>query len=98
MTAKYEKTHPQLKFAKADVRHLSEVQDDEKQEVYHADTYDAVIDKACLDSVLCADYSGPNGKLFLGNVNRVLNDQGVYISISYGVPNSRMKAFVPKGE
>ena len=64
MTAKYKDTYPQLKFSVADVRHLSkimEVDEDGKQTkkaVYEPDTYDAVIDKACLDSVLCADYSG----------------------------------------
>ena len=75
---------------------MSQLIDDEKKPVYHADEYDAIIDKACLDTVLCADYSGPNAKLFLSEVNRSLNDQGVYISVSYGVPDNRLRYFAPK--
>ena len=98
MTAKYSSTYPTLKFDVADVRQLSELIDvstEEKAERFPADTYDAVIDKACLDSILCADYSTPNGKLFCENVCRVLNDQGHFISVSYGVPAARMKQFIP---
>ena len=91
MTEKYKDTFPQLKFEVADVRKLSTVLNDEKEQVYVSDAYDAIIDKACLDTVLCADYSGPNAKLFLSEVNRVLNDHGVYLSVSYGIPDNRLR-------
>ena len=65
---------------------------------YKADEFDAIIDKACLDSVLCADEAAPNAKLFLTEVNRSLNDQGVYISISYGQPDNRGRYFIPEDE
>lgn len=79
---------PSLKWKQCDARNM--------KEDFEAGTFDAVIDKACFDAVLCGDYSGPNSKLFLQEVDRVLKDGGIYISITYGVPDNRHRHFVPK--
>ena len=79
---------PMLKWKQVDARNMKEDFED--------GTFDAVIDKACFDAVLCGDYSGPNSKLFLSEVDRVLKDGGIYISITYGVPDNRHRHFVPK--
>ena len=57
---------------------------------------DAVIDKACFDAILCGDNSGPNGDAFLNEVHRVLSPNGVYISVTYGVPENRLPYFSKK--
>ena len=88
MNEYYATRMPDLKFVAADVRNM--------QEVFEAGTFDAVIDKACFDAVLCGDYSGPNSKLFLSEIDRVLKYDGVYISVSYGVPDNRAKYFAPR--
>ena len=46
----YKEKHPQLKFEAGDVKALAA----------EAGTYDAVVDKGTLDSILCGDGSGPN--------------------------------------
>ena len=56
-------------------------------------SFDAVIDKACFDSILCGENSKPNSALALGEIHRVLSPTGVYICISYGVPNKRTPFF-----
>ena len=49
-------------------------------------TFDAVVDKACFDPVLCGDNTGPNSEAVLNEVHRVLSPHGIYINITYGVP------------
>ena len=88
MESHYSEKMPMLKWKQADARNM--------KEDFEAGTFDAVIDKACFDSVVCGDYSGPNSKLFLSEVDRVLKDGGIYISITYGVPDNRIRHFVPK--
>ena len=53
-------------------------------------SFDCVIDKATLDSVLCGESSTTNVQKMLSEINRVLNPNGVYIAISYGQPEHRM--------
>ena len=53
-------------------------------------TYDAVIDKAMLDSVLCGEGSSANAAKFLAGVSRTLKSVGVYFCVSYGIPDNRM--------
>ena len=52
-------------------------------------TFDVVIDKGTLDSVLCGDGSAPNAEQMLSEISRVLTDEGVFICISYGVKDTR---------
>jgi ubiquinone/menaquinone biosynthesis C-methylase UbiE len=52
-----------------------------------------VIDKGTFDSILCGDGSGPNSEQMLSEVYRVLSPTGVYICISYGIPEQRNAYF-----
>ena len=58
--------------------------------------FDAVIDKACFDAVLCGENSGPNSEKMINEVYRVLNPNGVYICVTYGVEKSRLTYFEKK--
>lgn len=51
--------------------------------------FDAVIDKGCLDCLLCGDNSTERTLTALKHISRVLRPGGVYISISYGAPMFR---------
>jgi len=55
--------------------------------------FDAVVDKGTLDCILCGDGSGPNAEQMLNEVYRVLAPTGVYICITYGVPEQRESYF-----
>ncbi|XP_010555152.1 PREDICTED: methyltransferase-like protein 13 isoform X2 [Tarenaya hassleriana] len=72
---------PQLKFLKMDVRNMS---------AFQAASFDAVIDKGTLDSILCGNNSRQNSTQMLEEVWRVLKDKGVYILITYGAPVYRL--------
>ena len=45
--------------------------------------FDAVIDKACFDAMLCGENTGPNSEAMLNEIHRVLSPNGVYICITY---------------
>jgi len=76
----YKEKYPTLVFKQGDVRQLQ----------FADGTFDAIIDKGTLDSVLCGDGSGPNADQMLSEIHRVLSPTGVYICVSYGVKESRM--------
>ena len=63
------------------------------KEGFEDGSFDTIIDKACLDSVLCGENSAPNSKLMLDEIYRVLSANGVYICVSYGLPEMRMVYF-----
>ena len=54
---------------------------------------DAIIDKACFDAILCGENSGPHSEAMLNEIHRVLSPNGVYICITYGVPDNRIGYF-----
>ena len=62
---------------------------DGKKMTYEDGSFDCIIDKACLDSILCGENSAPNSKLMLDEIYRVLSPNGVYICVSYGLPEMR---------
>ena len=64
---------------------------------FEDDALDAVLDKGLLDAILCGDGSGPNSELALNEIDRILNENGVYICISYRVREKRLKYFNRKG-
>lgn len=76
----YKEKYPTLIYKQGDVRAIG----------CDAGTYDAVIDKGTLDSILCGDGSGPNADQMLSEIHKALSPTGVYICISYGVKESRM--------
>ena len=63
---------------------------------YEDGSFDAVIDKACFDSILCGDGCGPNSEAYLNEIHRILSPNGVYICITYGVPDNRLGHFNKK--
>jgi ubiquinone/menaquinone biosynthesis C-methylase UbiE len=56
--------------------------------------FNVVVDKGTLDSLLCGDNSEPNAIKMLNEIHRVLTHNGVYICITYGAEESRLKYFV----
>lgn len=83
MQEMYKEKIPNLSFKHMDCRSLS----------YTDGTFDAVIDKGTFDSILCGDGSGPNAEQMLQEIYRVLSPTGVYICITYGLPEQRLDYF-----
>lgn len=54
-------------------------------------TFDVVIDKALLDSMLCGEDSFDRVNRLLNEGFRILRPGGKYIVISYGIPSSRLR-------
>ena len=54
------------------------------------ESYDAVIAKATMDAVLCGEGSTANVAKMCSEVSRVLNGQGGFFILSYGVPDNRL--------
>ena len=83
----YKEKIPQMTYKQMDAKSLQ----------FEDGTFDAVIDKACFDSILCGgDNAGPNSDQMLSEIHRVLSPNGVYICISYGVPENRLGYFNKK--
>ena len=53
-------------------------------------SFDAVIDKGTLDSLLCGENSTANTARYMAEVSRVLKAGGVFIVVSYGSPENRL--------
>lgn len=53
-------------------------------------SYDAVVDKGTLDSILCGESSTANVAKMCANIARVLKATGVYFVVSYGIPENRL--------
>lgn len=56
-------------------------------------SFDVVIDKGTFDSILCGEGSDTNAEKALSEIYRVLVPTGVYICISYGIPEQRENYF-----
>lgn len=80
MQEKYQ-NRPQLKYIEMDVKSMNE---------FESGSFDAVIDKGTLDSILCGTNSRQNATQMLEEIGRVLKDKGVYIVITYGAPIYRL--------
>ncbi|KAG6582148.1 EEF1A lysine methyltransferase 4, partial [Cucurbita argyrosperma subsp. sororia] len=72
---------PQLKYVKMDVRDMS---------AFETCSFDTVLDKGTLDSLLCGNNSRQNATKMLDEVWRVLKENGVYILVTYGAPSYRL--------
>ncbi|XP_020087647.1 methyltransferase-like protein 13 isoform X1 [Ananas comosus] len=80
MQQKY-KDKPALKYLKMDVRDMAG---------FESNSFDGVIDKGTLDSIMCGHNAHENATKMLEEVARVLKDKGVYILITYGDPSYRL--------
>ncbi|XP_076945375.1 uncharacterized protein LOC143616430 [Bidens hawaiensis] len=72
---------PHMKYIEMDVRDMK---------AFESSSFDAVIDKGTLDSLLCGHNSKENAGKMLEEVERVLKKEGVYILITYGIPVYRL--------
>lgn len=81
MQEKYRDKQPSMKYQQMDVRSLE----------FSDGSFDSVVDKGTLDSVLCGDGSTANTMKMLSEIYRVLGPNGVYIAISYGAPAQRLR-------
>jgi EEF1A lysine methyltransferase 4 len=54
------------------------------------ETFDAVIAKGTVDSILCGEGSTANIAKFCSEVSRVLKPKGVFFIVSYGIPDNRL--------
>uniref|UniRef100_A0AAV1U7T6 Methyltransferase type 11 domain-containing protein n=1 Tax=Peronospora matthiolae TaxID=2874970 RepID=A0AAV1U7T6_9STRA len=57
------------------------------------ETFDAVVDKGTMDSILCGEGSTANVSKMCHEVYRVLKPNGVYFVVSYGIPTNRLSYF-----
>lgn len=68
-------------------------------------SFDIALDKGTLDSVLvnfifhlqCGESSATNTQKMISEVHRVLGPKGIYICISYGLPEHRL-SYLEKSE
>lgn len=72
---------------------IDELSDARNMQNFKDETFDCVIDKGLLDSVLCGAYSKQNSRKMLKEISRVLKTKGYYICISYGDPDIRTYCF-----
>lgn len=57
---------------------------------FSENTFDVVIDKGCMDSILCGEGSTNNVGKMCSEVSRVLKEKGIYIVVTYGIPENRL--------
>ncbi|XP_028112483.1 EEF1A lysine methyltransferase 4 isoform X3 [Camellia sinensis] len=79
MRRKYEHI-PQLKYMQMDARDMSFFPDE---------SFDGVIDKGTLDSLMCGTDAPISAAQMLGEVSRLLKPGGIYMLITYGDPTVR---------
>ena len=60
---------------------------------FPSNTYDIAIDKSTIDALLCGDGAYINVALMTKEVQRILKPGGVYMVISYGIPETRLDHF-----
>ncbi|KAM7472549.1 hypothetical protein LguiA_010732 [Lonicera macranthoides] len=80
MRRKYEHV-PQLKYMQMDVRDMSFFPDE---------SFDSIIDKGTLDSLMCGTDAPISSAQMLGEVSRLIKPGGIYMLITYGDPTVRM--------
>ncbi|OWZ08226.1 Methyltransferase [Phytophthora megakarya] len=80
MAAKYEERVESLQWQKMNMCSLD----------FADETYDAVVDKGTMDSILCGEGSTANVAKMCQEIHRVLKPNGVYFIVSYGVPDNRL--------
>eukprot|EP01121_Diplochlamys_sp_Union-15-3_P016364 TRINITY_DN5551_c0_g1_i2.p1 TRINITY_DN5551_c0_g1~~TRINITY_DN5551_c0_g1_i2.p1 ORF type:complete len:216 (+),score=28.18 TRINITY_DN5551_c0_g1_i2:69-650(+) len=82
MKKKYQSTK-NLEFRRMDCRSLE----------FSDNTFDGVIDKGTMDTIMCGDNSFVNAAKMLNQIHRVLKPGGVFMEITYGAPETRVEHF-----
>ncbi|CAI5732256.1 unnamed protein product [Peronospora destructor] len=80
MAAKYKDQAEKLQWQKMNMCSLE----------FANETYDAVVDKSTMDSILCGEGSTANVSKMCQEIYRVLKPNGVYFIVSHGVPDNRL--------
>jgi len=80
MVDKYKDKGPNFKYLQMDVKAMD----------FPENSFDAVVDKGTLDSVLCGEGSTTNANKMISEVYRVLGPKGVYFIVSYGQSEYRL--------
>ena len=57
---------------------------------FPVETFDIVLDKGTVDSILCGEGSTGNVGKAMAELSRVLKPTGAFIMISYGIPDNRL--------
>ena len=57
------------------------------------ESFDVVVDKGTMDSVLCGEGSTSNVGKALSECTRVLKPNGIFVCMSYGIPDNRLSYF-----
>lgn len=83
MLERSKETRPNLKYKTADITDMTECFEDK--------SYDVILDKGTLDTMLCYEKPTVIGAKVLKEVQRVLKPGGTYISISFASPDIRLK-------
>jgi EEF1A lysine methyltransferase 4 len=60
---------------------------------FDSNSFDLAIDKSTIDALLCGDDAYLNVAKMTKEVQRVLRPGGVYMAISYGIPDTRLDHF-----
>ena len=60
---------------------------------FQTGSFNVILDKGTLDSILCGDDSGSNVQTLINEIYRVLAPGGRYICITYGDPEHRKKYY-----
>jgi len=55
------------------------------------ESFDAIVDKGTLDSILCGEGSTANIAKYCTEASRVLKPKGVFFIVSYGIPENRLQ-------
>merc|ERR1712137_623588 len=69
-----------------DKPHMNYRQMDARQMDFNPESFNVVVDKAMLDSILCGEGSTHNAQKMLMEVSKVLKPDGVYVVVSHGHP------------
>ncbi|EGR29556.1 protein kinase domain protein [Ichthyophthirius multifiliis] len=79
MQERYKDQGPNFKYIQMDVRNME----------FDSKSFDCVIDKGLLDSVLCGESQTTNANKMLQEIHRVLTEKGVYIVLTHGTSEFR---------
>ncbi len=72
--------YPEMKFLVMDCTDMT----------FDNSSFDVIIDKGTLDSVLCSEGASDNAHKTLKGIFQVLQPAGIYFCLSYGIPNHRL--------